>query len=137
MLETLGVPVLGLKTDEFPAFYRRASGLALDRRFDDVASLAAAVRAHFTLEFGTGVLVANPIPVAAEMPQPVYEPALREALAAAVREGVKGRAVTPFLLDRMRALTGGESVKANRALLEHNARVAGELAVALALAPRA
>jgi pseudouridine-5'-phosphate glycosidase len=132
MLETLGVPVLGLGADEFPAFYRRGSGLPVDRRFDDVETLAAAVRAHFSLGFGTGVLVANPIPAANEMPQDVYEPALREALAAAAREGVKGRAVTPFLLDQMRALTGGESVKANRALLEHNARVAGELAVALA-----
>jgi pseudouridine-5'-phosphate glycosidase len=131
MLETLGVPVYGLGTAEFPAFYRRASGLPVDRRFDTIAELAAAVRTHFALGMGTGVLVANPIPEADEMPLPLYERALGEALAAAAAEGVRGRAVTPFLLARMNAITGGESVRANLALLRNNARVAAALAVAL------
>ena len=132
MLETLGVPVYGLGTDEFPAFYRRSSGLPVDRRFEDVASMAVAVRTHFALGTGTGVLVANPIPEADEMPRELYERALGEALAAAAREHVRGRAVTPFLLDRMRAITGGESVRVNLALLRNNARVAARLAAALA-----
>jgi pseudouridine-5'-phosphate glycosidase len=131
MLETLGVPVLGLGTAEFPAFYRRESGLPVDRRYDAVGPLAAAIRAHFGLELGTGVLVANPIPEAEQMPREVYERALTEALAAAAAEGVRGRAVTPFLLDRMRAITGGESVRANLALLRNNARIAAQLAAEL------
>ncbi len=132
MLETLGVPVYGFGTGEFPAFYRRSSGLPVDRRFDDVEALAAAVRLHAGLGSGTGVLVANPVPEADEMPREVYERALGEALAAAARENVRGRAVTPFLLDRMRAVTEGESVRVNLALLRHNARVAAKLAAALA-----
>ncbi len=131
-LETLGVPVYGLRTSEFPAFYRRESGLPVDQRFESVESLAAAVRAHFALGMGTGVLVANPIPEADAMPRELYERALGEALAAAKRENVRGRAVTPFLLEAMRNITGGESVRANLALLKNNARVAAQLATALA-----
>jgi pseudouridylate synthase len=130
MLETLGVPVFGFGTDEFPAFYRRSTGLPVDRRYDSIAALAAAVRTHFSLGFGTGVLVANPIPISDEMPLELYDRALHTALADAEAHGGRGRAVTPFLLDRMRALTGGESVRANVALLRHNAQVAASLAVA-------
>ncbi len=130
-LETLGVPVLGYRTDRFPAFWRRDSGLGLDRRFEDTASLAAAVRAHFTLGFGTGVVVANPIPEADELPRELYERSLAGALAAAKESGVRGRDVTPFLLEHLRGSTGGGSVKANLSLLEHNARVAAALAGAL------
>jgi pseudouridylate synthase len=131
MLETLGVPVLGLGTDEFPAFYRRSSGLPVDGRFESVAGLAEAVWTHFALGSTTAVLVANPIPESDELPREIYESALEGALAGAEAQGLRGRAVTPFLLDRLHALTGGESVKANVALLRHNARVAGQLAVAL------
>jgi pseudouridine-5'-phosphate glycosidase len=131
MLETLGVPVLGLDTDEFPAFYRRASGLPVDRRCADVAAVAAAVRAHFDLGLPTGVVVANPVPAADEMPAEIYEAAIAAALAAVEAAEIRGRDVTPFLLDRMRAFTGGASVAVNRALLAHNAQVAAALAVAL------
>ncbi len=131
MLETLGVPVFGLRTREFPAFYRRESGLPVDHTFDTIEELAAAVAAHFAIGMGTGVLVANPIPEDEQMPPELYTRALDEALAAARAEGVRGRAVTPFLLDRMRQVTGGESVRANLALLRNNARVAAQLAVAL------
>ncbi len=90
------------------------------------------MRQHLALGLGTGVLVVNPIPEADEMPQALYDRALGEALAAAEREGVGGRAVTPFLLERMRQATGGESIRANVALLRNNARVAGLLAAAMA-----
>jgi pseudouridine-5'-phosphate glycosidase len=131
-LETLGVPVLGYQTDEFPAFYRRGSGLRVDGRCDDMVSLADAVRAHFALGTGTGVLVGNPIPAADEWPAGAYEAALSDAISASVRDGVRGRDVTPDLLERVRRLTGGDSVAVNRALLVNNARVAADLAVALA-----
>ena len=131
MLETLGVPVYGYGTDEFPAFYRRASGLPVDQRFDDLDQLARAIELHRALGLSTGVLVANPIPVEHEMPAELYEMALASALAEAAERNVRGRAVTPFLLDRIRALTEGKSVFSNIALLAHNARVAGQLAVAL------
>jgi len=132
MLETLGVPVLGLETDEFPAFYRRSSGLPVDRRVESIAELAASVSAHFRLGLGTGVVVANPVPAADEMRPELYDRALGTALADMQREGVRGRAVTPFLLARLSTLTGGESVRTNLALLRHNARVAGRLAKGLA-----
>jgi pseudouridine-5'-phosphate glycosidase len=132
MLETLGVPVIGYGTDEFPAFYRRSSGLGVDGRCDDVASLAAVVRRHFDIGSGTGIVVANPIPQSAELPQDLYDRALASALSAAEAARVSGRGVTPFLLDRMRALTEGASVDVNRELLVNNARVAADLAVALA-----
>ena len=130
MLETLGVPLFGFETDEFPAFYRRSSGLPVDRRYDSIAALATAVRVHLSLGLGTGVLIANPIPTADEMTSALYKPALHTALSDAERRGIRGRALTPFLLDRMRSLTGGDSVRANVALLRHNARVAAALAVA-------
>lgn len=130
MLETLGVPVFGLGTDEFPAFYRRSTGLSVDRRYDSIAELASAVRVHLSLGFDTGVLIANPIPIADEMPSELYDRAIHTALADADAGSIRGRALTPFLLDRMRVLTGGESVRANLALLRHNAEVATALAVA-------
>jgi pseudouridine-5'-phosphate glycosidase len=131
-LESLGVPVLGFRADEFPAFYRRSSGLPVDRRFDAMADLARATLAHFDLGLGTGLVVANPIPVEHELPAEVFEPALERALAEAKAKGIRGRDATPFLLDRLRELTGGRSVAANRALLAHNARTAALLASALA-----
>jgi len=130
MLETLGVPVFGFGTDEFPAFYRRSSGLPVDRRYDSITELASAVRLHLSLGLGTGVLIANPIPIADEVPSELYDRALQTALSKAEAHGLRGRAVTPFLLDEMRAVTGGESVRANVALLRHNAQVAAALAVA-------
>ena len=131
-LETLGVPVFGLRTDRFPAFYRRDSGLPVDHAFDTLAELAAAVRAHFDLGLGSGVVVANPVPVEDEMPAELYESSLERALADARGQAVRGRDLTPFLLERLRALTEGRSVFSNRALLRANAAAAAALAVALA-----
>ena len=130
MLETLGVPVLGMGTAEFPAFYRRESGLRVDRRCDTVADVARVVRTHIHLGFTSGLVVANPVPEADALPKDLHDSALGTALLEAA--DVSGRDVTPYLLDRMRALTGGASVKANEALLLNNARVAADLAVALA-----
>ena len=132
MLEMLGVPVLGFGTDEFPAFYRRSSGQRVDRRCDAVDDLARVARAHWALGLTTGVLVANPIPEADELPRAAYEQALEGALAEAAERGLRGREVTPFLLDRLSELTGGATVKANLSLLRNNALVAAELARALA-----
>ena len=132
MLETLGVPVFGFRTDEFPAFYRRSTGLPVDRRYDSITDLASAVRLHLSLGLGTGVLIANPIPMADEMPSELYDRALHTALSEAETQRIRGRAVTPFLLERMHAVTAGESVRANVALLRHNAHVAAALAVAWA-----
>ncbi|HYM80383.1 MAG TPA: pseudouridine-5'-phosphate glycosidase [Candidatus Limnocylindria bacterium] len=132
MLETLGVPVYGFGTDEFPVFYRRQSGLPVERRFDTVDDLARAIRTHFALGLGTGVVVGNPIPVADELPEDVYQAALAGALDDAREHGVRRRDTTPFVLERLRERSGGRTVTANLALLRNNARLAAELASALA-----
>ncbi|HUK64311.1 MAG TPA: pseudouridine-5'-phosphate glycosidase, partial [Dongiaceae bacterium] len=131
-LETLGVPIYGYRCDDFPAFWRRSSGLRLDQRFDDMARLADAIRAHHALGTGTGIVVANPVPQADELDEGVYRRALEGALASVASEGIRGRAVTPYILDAMQRASGGKVVDANIALLADNARVAGGLAVALA-----
>ena len=95
-----------------------------------VVALETTVRLHFSLGFGTGVLVANPIPSADEMPSELYDRALQGAPSEAETRGLRRRAVTPYLLDRIHALTGGDSVRANVALLRHNAHVAAAIAVA-------
>jgi len=132
MLETLGVPVLGLGCDEFPAFYRRRSGLPVDARCDTPADVAAAIVTHRALGLPGGMIVANPIPADHELPLEVHEHALAAAVADAAAAGVRGRDATPFLLERMRVLTGDASLRANEALLLHNARMAAQVAVALA-----
>ena len=131
MLETLGIPVFGFQTERFPAFYRRDAGLPVDEAFDTIEALARAARTHWALGGATGIVVANPIPAEHEMPESLYRPALESALAEAAERGVRGRAVTPFLLERLRALTEGRSVFSNLALLRHNARLAARLARAL------
>ena len=131
LLETLGVPVFGFQTGEFPAFYSRESGLGVDARFEDIEALAHAVRNHFALDTGTGVVVANPIAREHELSESVWRPAIDRALIDAGREGVRGREVTPFLLERLGAITNGASAFSNEALLLGNARVAARLASAL------
>ena len=131
LLETLGVPVFGFQTGEFPAFYSRESGLGVDARFEDIEALAHAVRNHFALDTRTGVVVANPIAREHELSESVWRPAIDRALIDAGREGVRGREVTPFLLERLGAITNGASAFSNEALLLGNARVAARLASAL------
>jgi pseudouridine-5'-phosphate glycosidase len=100
----------------------------LDRGFDDLAELGTAIRLHFELGAGTGVVVANPIPPEHEMPQEIYDSALRQSLTELMESRIRGREVTPFLLARLAELTDGKSSFSNRALLYSNARLAGELA---------
>jgi pseudouridine-5'-phosphate glycosidase len=138
MLETLGVPVYGYQTDEFPSFYRRESGLAVDARFDDLPAMAKAIETHWNLNANSGgVLVGNPCPADRQLEKGTYDRALEQALAEAARKGVKGRAVTPFLLEAMRQATDGQSVFTNRALLENNVRVGAQLAKLLVRAQHA
>jgi len=130
-LETLGVPVFGWCCDTFPAFWRRSSGLPVDRSFDDMTQLAEAVRAHHALGTGTGVVVANPVPEADELEEEAYERAISGAVETTRSQGIRGRAVTPYMLEFMHMVGGGDVLAANMALLRDNARVAGELAAAL------
>ena len=129
-LETYGVPVLGWRHDDFPAFYSRSSGLRVPHRVETGAEVAAVV-ANRTRE-RTGVLVVVPIPVEAEIPAAEIDAVLVQALADCDAAGIAGAAVTPFVLGRIGAATAGRSIPANLALAEHNARVAAEIAVAVA-----
>ncbi len=133
-LETLGVPVIGFRTTStgFPAFYTRESGLPLALSVDDVGTLARVLRAHWRIHPNVGVLIANPIPVEAALDKAVVDEAIEQALREASEKGVRGKALTPFLLKRLDEITDGRSVEANVALAENNARLGGELAVALA-----
>ena len=131
-LETAGVPVLGWRHDWFPAFYTRSSGLRAPYRVDAADEAAAVLRS--LPRAGTGVLVVAPIPEVDELDPALVDGALAQALADAEAAGISGAAVTPFVLGRIAAVTEGLSVPANLALAENNARVAGEIAVALASA---
>ena len=131
VLESNGVPVLGYGTDEFPAFWARQSGFPVDHRFDDVADIAAVIANQVALGMG-GVLVANPIPVGDALDPAAIEARIAEAIAGAENEGVSRKALTPFLLKRIFELTDGKSLVANIALVENNAMVAAQIAVALA-----
>lgn len=128
-LETAGVPVLGWRHDWFPAFYTRSSGLRAPHRVDAADEAAAVLRS--LPRPGTGVLVVAPIPEADELDPALVDGALAAALADAEAAGISGAAVTPFVLGRIAAVTEGLSVPANLTLAENNARVAGEIAVAL------
>ncbi|MBP6608686.1 MAG: pseudouridine-5'-phosphate glycosidase [Deltaproteobacteria bacterium] len=130
-LETLGVPVVGYGTGELPAFYIPHSGLGLVHRVDDPESAARLLRSHWAVHPGRGVLLANPIPVAEALPIELVERAMQAALQAAEAEHVGGKALTPFLLGRIATETGLRSVRANRALIVDNARVAGQIAASL------
>ncbi|MBM4423279.1 MAG: pseudouridine-5'-phosphate glycosidase [Chloroflexi bacterium] len=127
-LETAGVPVIGFSADEFPAFYSRSSGLRLEARADSAAEAAAMIRAKWAMGLEGGVLIANPIPAEAALPHEEIDGAIERALAEADAQGVKGKAVTPFLLSRVNEMSGGASLKANLALLENNAKAAAEIA---------
>lgn len=135
-LETLGVPVLGFGTSEFPAFWIRGSGLPLEVRCDHAEEVARAVLAHWDWPSAGGVLVANPVPEGAALPRGEMEEVIERSLAAAGTAGVTGKEVTPFLLSCLARETAGRSLTANRALVVSNAAVAARIAVALAAAGR-
>ena len=130
-LETLGVPVIAFGQDAFPAFWSRDSGLSAPLRLDDPAQIAQSHRMRAALGLSGGQLVANPIPVAAEIPRGEIDPVIHAALAAAAREKVSAKEVTPFLLARIFEATEGRSLAANIALVLNNARLAAQIAAAL------
>lgn len=137
VLETHGVPVLGFRTDQFPAFFTRDSGFELDRRVDSEAHLAAILRTKWDLGLAGGAVVANPIPAEAALDPGMIAQAIGEALAEAAAQHITGKDVTPFLLSMIEAATGGKSLAANRELIYHNARLGSRLAVELAAKPPA
>jgi len=131
-LETHGVTVVGYGTDRFPAFYNRDSSLPVDVRADSPEEVAALYRAQRELGLPAGLLVTVPVPAEYELPIDQAEAAIAQALGEADAERVKGKALTPFLLDRISEITGEASLRANLALLENNARIAAGIALALA-----
>jgi pseudouridine-5'-phosphate glycosidase len=134
-LETLGIGVAGFRTDRFPAFYLNDSGYDLPWRLDSPEEIAAVLAARGELGLdGSALVIANPLPVEEQLDPELHERVLRESLDAAAAEGVRGRDVTPFLLARFHDGTGGESLRANVALVLANARLAGAIAVATAAA---
>ncbi|MFJ9778377.1 pseudouridine-5'-phosphate glycosidase [Amycolatopsis sp. NPDC101161] len=131
VLETNSVPVLGYRTDDFPAFYLRSSGHRVGWRVDDPKQAAAVVAAHRAYA-GSGVLLANPIPEVSEMDKELHDRLLAEGLALVAERGVHGADVTPVLLEHFHTASGGVSIDANEALVLNNAKLATEVAVALA-----
>lgn len=131
-LETLSVPVVGYRTDSFPGFYIRSTGLPLEHRVDDAKTAAALLEARFSMLKQGGVVIAVPPPAASALQRADVERHLRAAMAIGKKRKVWGKAVTPFLLSELARRTRGQSVTANLDLLESNAAVAAEIAVALA-----
>lgn len=130
-LETHGVPILGYGTDEFPAFYTRRSGLPVDVRVDTLQEAASIIRTKWEMGLEGGVLVTVPVPMQAELPRELAEEAIAQAIAAADKQGITGKALTPFLLSQIARITKGRSMVANIALLKNNAAVAARIARAL------
>jgi pseudouridine-5'-phosphate glycosidase len=128
VLETYGVPVIAVGQNEFPAFWSRSSGLPAPLRLDTAAEIAAAHLMRARLALPGGQLIANPIPVAAEIARAVITPVIEQALAEAAAQGIAAKAVTPFLLQRLFELTEGRSLVANIALVLNNARLAAVIA---------
>lgn len=131
-LETLGVPVLGFDTDEFPSFYSRSSGFAAPLRVDTAAEVASLMRAKWDLGLAGGVVVANPIPAESEIPAEEIGTIIEQALADMDALGITGKDATPYLLGRIVEISQGASLAANIALVEHNARLGAAIAGAYA-----
>jgi len=130
-LETHGVPVLGYQTDVFPAFFSRDSGLPVDARVERPDEVATIAQARWDMGLEGGVLVAVPVPDEAAVPADTLEAAIDQALQLAESHQVRGKHLTPFLLERLASITGGATLRANLALLERNASVAAQIATAL------
>jgi pseudouridylate synthase len=130
-LETRGVLVVGYGTNELPGFLTRSSGLPLEHRVDTPTEAASIVRAHRAIGLPGAIVLAQPVPLAHGIDEELLRAKLEEALKDAAAKQIAGKALTPFLLDRIRQATAGRSLQANRALLVANARLAGEVAVAL------
>jgi pseudouridine-5'-phosphate glycosidase len=130
-LESLGIPVLGYRTSELPGFYTAETGISLDARADNAADVAAVFRAHQALGRRQAILVVQPPPSEHRLPREEVERAVATAHEAVVEGRVRGAEITPFLLSAVTRLTNGSSLRANLALLEQNAALAAEIAVAL------
>ena len=128
-LETKGVPVIGYGTDELPAFYTRQSGLSVDHRMDTPEELAATLAAARQMGLQSGMLVTNPIPAEDSMPKEVIDKAIDSAIEESLRLGIRGKAITPFLLSRIAECTSGDSLAANIRLVCNNAQLAARIAV--------
>jgi pseudouridine-5'-phosphate glycosidase len=131
-LETQGVPVVGFGTDELPAFYTRKSGFGVDYRVDSADVLASALKAKWDLGLEGGVVIANPIPEQYEMDYDAITNAITSALKELDEKGVKGKESTPFLLGKVKEITGGASLESNIQLVYSNAKVGAQIAVELA-----
>lgn len=132
VLETLGVPVIGYRTEELPAFHSRKSGIKLDIVAESAAEIARIARTHWDMGFSSGILVALPVPEAYEIAYDEVDALCRSALEEAARAGVRGKPMTPFMLSKLEELSAGRTVRTNVALLKNNASLAGEIAVCLA-----
>jgi pseudouridine-5'-phosphate glycosidase len=130
-LETMGVPVIGFGSEELPAFYCRESGLKVDYMVDDEKEVAGIIRAIQDLELGGGIIIANPIPEKYALSMEYMNEMTKDAVRAAEKEGIKGKRLTPYLLNKIKELTGGKSLKANIELVKNNARVAAKIAYEL------
>ena len=130
-LETKGVPVIGYQTEELPAFYTRVSGFGVDYRLDSPGEIAAAFRAKLDMGLKGGMLVTNPIPEQYSMDPAVINRAIDEAVAEANAQGVKGKQTTPFLLAKIKDITGGDSLASNIRLVYNNAALAAQVAARL------
>ena len=135
-LETKGVPVIGYQTDELPAFYTRHSGFNVDYRIDSPEELAAAFKAKLDMGLKGGMLVTNPIPEQYSMPADVINKAVDQAIEESKQLGIHGKQTTPFLLAKVKELTGGDSLASNIQLVLNNARLAAKTATALTLNPK-
>ncbi len=131
VLETLGVPVACWATDEFPAFYSRSSGVPAPLRIDSAEEAARMLRAQRALGLAQGILVAMPVPAEQEIPREEIEGWIAKALADAEGRGIRGKAVTPFLLSKIAELSGGASLESNVALFHNNVRHGCQVAAAL------
>ncbi|KTC81512.1 pseudouridine-5'-phosphate glycosidase [Legionella brunensis] len=128
MLETHGVPVIGYRTDEFPAFYSHSSGIPLLHRLDTATEIANLMSYQYKLKLNNGIVIANPIPKEAEIPDEKILPIIKQAQNEA--NHVNGKSITPFLLQRISELTTGQSVQANIELIKNNALLGAEIAIA-------
>ena len=131
-LETHGVPVIGYGTDELPAFWSRQSGIALIDRADTPEAVAAIMKVKWGLGLTGGILVANPVPKDDEIPATDLQEVIDNALEDARQSNITGKAVTPFLLDKIRMSTNGKSLESNQALVINNAKIAAQIAMAFA-----
>jgi len=135
-LETMNVPVVGYGTDDFPAFFSRESGLDVSAQIDTPEDIVEFAREHWKTGLQSAVLVANPLPAGEAIPKSEMEPIIEKASKEAREEGIHGKEVTPFLLQRINELTKGKSMRANLALLLNNARLAARIARALRMSEK-